>query len=84
MLLNINLFLIVVIFAGMLIDWASHYHGVHNNDVCLFTDKLPTYSHCTYEDGLCGWHEKEMTWMRQNGSHANGPSEDHTYKNASG
>jgi hypothetical protein len=52
--------------------------------MCLFTDKLPTYSHCTYEDDLCGWHEKEMTWIRQNGSHANSPSEDHTYKNASG
>jgi len=25
-----------------------------------------------------------MTWTRQNGSHATGPSEDHTYQNASG
>ncbi|GFG39571.1 hypothetical protein Cfor_01001, partial [Coptotermes formosanus] len=47
-------------------------------------DKLPSYSHCTFEDDLCGWTEKKMTWLRQNGSHASGPNVDHTYHNASG
>ena len=50
----------------------------------VFADKLPSYSHCTFEKDLCGWTEKQMTWTRQNGSHANCPSEDHTYQNASG
>ena len=47
-------------------------------------DKLPSYSHCTFEEDLCGWTEKQMTWTRKNGSHATGPSKDHTYQNASG
>jgi MAM domain. len=50
----------------------------------VLADKLPSYSHCTFEEDLCGWTEKQMTWTRQNGSHGNGPSEDHTYQNASG
>jgi hypothetical protein len=52
--------------------------------VLMFVDKLPSYSHCTFEDGLCGWNNKEMTWMRQNGSYTNGPRKDHTYQNESG
>lgn len=58
--------------------------GGASNNVLVFADKLPSYSHCTFEEDLCGWTEKQMTWMRQNGSHATGPSEDHTYQNASG
>ncbi|KAG1700901.1 MAM and LDL-receptor class A domain-containing protein 2 [Nymphon striatum] len=67
------------------------------NDDCLLgedeqqsCDEIPENGICTFEKGLCGWHnvqEDEMEWTLHKGSTPSkktGPSFDHTLKNISG